>query len=100
MLKRARGRLIPAYAGSTMGGFLAVRCIRAHPRLRGEHKILTFPEIWDTGSSPLTRGAPSMSGCTSIMSGLIPAYAGSTSPRAGVDAERRAHPRLRGEHST
>ena len=50
------------------------------------------------GSSPLTRGK--RPGCSSVAvgSGLIPAHAGKTEPRAGLQRSRRAHPRSRGEN--
>ena len=33
----ARGRLIPAHAGSTLLGDVRIRGRKAHPRSRGEH---------------------------------------------------------------
>ena len=51
------------------------------------------------GSSPHTRGAPSI--YWSAISGrrIIPAYAGSTACRRRPDRTGRDHPRIRGEHS-
>ena len=93
-----RSRLIPAYAGSTCLVLLRVRCNRAHPRLRGEHSRWgTFHAGLD-GSSPPTRGAQSGQAATDRLNGLIPAYAGSTSPRSPARSRAWAHPRLRGEH--
>ena len=51
------------------------------------------------GSSPLTRGARGMPIAPLHLQRLIPAYAGSTWALAGIGWSRRAHPRLRGEHS-
>ena len=71
--------LIPAYAGST----------QAVDRRVNVHR----------GSSPLTRGAPCHARRGRGCQGLIPAYAGSTRWRIPGGWLRRAHPRLRGEHS-
>ena len=77
--RRRSGRIIPAYAGST----IIFRSIAA----------------FEVGSSPHTRGAQRLS--TSIWRAwrIIPAYAGSTA--AGRRGRRPApdHPRIRGEHS-
>ena len=51
------------------------------------------------GSSPLTRGAPTIHQAKAHQPGLIPAYAGSTLTPHCCAREQRAHPRLRGEHT-
>ena len=70
--------IIPAYAGSTRGSARCRTGGRDHPRIRGEHvaEIFKFPD--HPGSSPHTRGAPSSRMNSSKISGIIPAYAGST----------------------
>ncbi len=71
-------RLIPAYAGRTLGSVNAAAGCGAHPRLRGAD-VLTRPSFAALdGSSPLTRG-----GLIDLFTdpddvGLIPAYAGRT----------------------
>ena len=50
------------------------------------------------GSSPLTRGAQAGPSRRVQLSGLIPAYAGSTCRPPTGAAHHWAHPRLRGEH--
>ena len=74
-----RGRIIPAYAGSTN---LSEEC------------------SWEgTGSSPHTRGARFLSIVFATSRRIIPAYAGSTR-LSGSDGGRGGdHPRIRGEHS-
>ena len=72
------GGIIPAYAGSTVGGNTADRVIQ--------------------GSSPHTRGAPSRGSHTSAWTGIIPAYAGSTNLPTAGDDKAADHPRIRGEH--
>ena len=71
---------------------------RAHPRLRGEHAANGAAQAAETGSSPLTRGAPLGASGFYLRFRLIPAYAGSTEAANSTLAALRAHPRLRGEH--
>ena len=54
--------------------------------------------IATAGSSPHTRGAPAPGFSIRPGAGIIPAYAGSTSPRRRSPSARRDHPRIRGEH--
>ena len=73
------GRIIPAYAGSTIVAWMA------------RHE--------DAGSSPHTRGArcPARPPCTPGR--IIPAYAGSTSVYRALAILEGDHPRIRGEHT-
>ena len=95
---RGRCRIIPAYAGSTG------KCLRQgfrredHPRIRGEHRSQLSGWANNGGSSPHTRGAPSLSSSMNRLTGIIPAYAGSTSTRFWQFLATRDHPRIRGEH--
>ena len=94
-----RGRIIPAYAGSTCAAPWALRRRMDHPRIRGEHleraggppaqeRIIPAyagstsprePAPRPTqGSSPHTRGAPFPCPAVPVWGGIIPAYAGST----------------------
>ena len=52
--------LIPAHAGSTLISATAGDSATAHPRSRGEHPGATTGVTRVVGSSPLTRGAPSL----------------------------------------
>ena len=70
--------IIPAYAGSTAAGRWPPPTRTDHPRIRGEHDLISTAYTWAMGSSPHTRGALVDGG------GLL---------RAGLD-----HPRIRGEH--
>ena len=95
---RCRGRIIPAYAGSTTGRPGGSPQFRDHPRIRGEHVCDGAPKGGPGGSSPHTRGALVVPGLAPFGGGIIPAYAGSTS---GWIVGRRGvwdHPRIRGEH--
>ena len=50
-------RIIPAYAGSTVGRRRSSSGIWDHPRIRGEHRDLRERTTVYSGSSPHTRGA-------------------------------------------
>ena len=50
------------------------------------------------GSSPLTRGAPGARSRVRMITGLIPAHAGSTCCAISMARRGSAHPRSRGEH--
>ena len=93
-------RLIPACAGSTHGPSRQDRSRRAHPRMRGEHRASIPPPSPANGSSPHARGAQKERLEADAMPGLIPACAGSTGLRHLTSDPARAHPRMRGEHST
>ena len=73
-----RIRLIPACAGSTMLDHAERSLMRAHPRVRGEHR-----------PTPAHGGGGSW---------LIPACAGSTTAHPRPPGQPPAHPRVRGEH--
>ena len=72
--------------------------VEDHPRIRGEHKSTVNATRQPCGSSPHTRGAPTIGLGKRPPPGIIPAYAGSTgagSPRMRIVGD---HPRIRGEH--
>ncbi len=91
-------RIIPAYAGSTVriqiGGF----DFEDHPRIRGEHVMVTGCSLGAAGSSPHTRGARGRRRVGWSWSGIIPAYAGSTTSPLHTAEPDSDHPRIRGEH--
>ena len=69
-----------------------------HPRIRGEHIIFRSVAAFEVGSSPHTRGARRQVDYRREPSGIIPAYAGSTSAPTGSRSTSLDHPRIRGEH--
>ena len=93
-----RGRIIPAYAGSTRYRQHPVGEKRDHPRIRGEHVPVSVTPVSKCGSSPHTRGAQALAQCTELRARIIPAYAGSTHRGASTCTSARDHPRIRGEH--
>ena len=75
----AGGRgIIPAYAGSTATTRGPTLSREDHPRIRGEHQMTAHSSGAAAGSSPHTRGARSRPIRPGAPSGIIPAYAGST----------------------
>ena len=93
-----RGRIIPAYAGSTVTILQVVAGEWDHPRIRGEHYAVTIVVRDGQGSSPHTRGAPNLHPKNDNVRGIIPAYAGSTTGRRLAVWQGADHPRIRGEH--
>ena len=91
--------LIPACAGSTLPYVRPSEVSWAHPRMRGEHFLHMLAHCGGRGSSPHARGAPVKVNIREHVPGLIPACAGSTPGPVPTRTPRRAHPRMRGEHS-
>ena len=91
-------RIIPAYAGSTCRGGGSASCRGDHPRIRGEHASATASSCKSPGSSPHTRGAPTMAALVVAAVRIIPAYAGSTFDKLFLCGPGTDHPRIRGEH--
>ena len=91
--------IIPACAGSTIPARTTPKLRWDHPRMCGEHPIAWIVRPFVVGSSPHVRGAPKYDLATSIMTGIIPACAGSTSPLVLQPDVSRDHPRMCGEHS-
>ena len=91
-------RIIPAYAGSTMLLPIVTKVTGDHPRIRGEHGSTARIRGFRVGSSPHTRGALAGFDVPVDLTGIIPAYAGSTPGDAGTPGRAADHPRIRGEH--
>ncbi len=96
--KDSRRRIIPARAGSTRGVCGRRWGAGDHPRSRGEHMGTRSVARLPRGSSPLARGARPAKFHLGGRNRIIPARAGSTRVCASSDAERKDHPRSRGEH--
>jgi len=92
-------RLIPACAGNTASSGAPPTSATAHPRVRGEHAVMTTCIGSARGSSPRARGTPSAMSVLPSWVGLIPACAGNTSPSDSRRPGPTAHPRVRGEHA-
>ena len=70
--------IIPACAGSTARERPNLRRLRDHPRMRGEHQVMTSSASASPGSSPHARGALVDDAELRDRHGIIPACAGST----------------------
>ena len=92
-------RLIPAHAGKTTISSSACRPTPAHPRSRGENAACMSSMVAPFGSSPLTRGKPSVGPAAGFGRGLIPAHAGKTGRGGPWWSRLSAHPRSRGENA-
>ncbi len=92
-------RLIPAGAGNTQYGWGCVGAGPAHPRRRGEHRIVIAKRAPSSGSSPQARGTLEADTAAALAVRLIPAGAGNTATCACRVAIAGAHPRRRGEHA-
>ena len=93
-----RPGIIPACAGSTIGGWRNRKRPRDHPRMRGEHRAQAVLHVRSAGSSPHARGAPQRTSGRQGRRGIIPACAGSTSRSPAPCSRSGDHPRMRGEH--
>ena len=91
-------RFIPAGAGNTRAGFLALAKIPVHPRRRGEHCTRMTRHPLPGGSSPQARGTRNSDYARRVRARFIPAGAGNTRPERRGTAGRAVHPRRRGEH--
>ena len=95
---RIAGRIIPAYAGNTLGHDGYCFPGRDHPRVCGEHIRSRCSRNVILGSSPRMRGTPKQQQVSGRVSGIIPAYAGNTSRTTRTAHGSRDHPRVCGEH--
>ena len=92
------GGIIPACAGST-ARFSTVNGLTGdHPRMCGEHVSRMSPGCGLPGSSPHVRGAHVRRLRVPLVSGIIPACAGSTNSSMVFPVDKRDHPRMCGEH--
>ena len=96
--QNARGRIIPACAGSTSSAGPPRSSGRDHPRVCGEHRLSRFVLTFGSGSSPRVRGARAHDHRNGQGGGIIPACAGSTGARRTAAIFAKDHPRVCGEH--
>ena len=76
------------------------RCFRDHPRIRGEHWFSRVQRVLSSGIIPAYAGStPSHIPPSVSAQGSSPHTRGARVVRPVVDAVRRDHPRIRGEHS-
>ena len=90
--------IIPACAGSTLARNAMRPIRRDHPRMCGEHADRAGVGAVGAGSSPHVRGAHVRRLRVPLVSGIIPACAGSTNSSMVFPVDKRDHPRMCGEH--
>ena len=93
-------RFIPAYAGNAAGLLALRRRLPVHPRIRGERRFIVQRVIFQSGSSPHTRGTHIVNIENDGKRRFIPAYAGNAPPIAKRSRSGSVHPRIRGERHT
>ena len=91
-------RIIPADAGSTVGGSDVAAIMGDHPRGCGEHDHPVILAKRNRGSSPRMRGALFWTGPGTQERRIIPADAGSTNRHLRQQLFQKDHPRGCGEH--
>ena len=90
--------LIPAHAGKTPISSRRKHDRRAHPRSRGENKVVTRPVTRPAGSSPLTRGKPAPAPTTRLAKTAHPRSRGENAPVPDLgDALQGSSPLTRGK---
>ena len=89
--------ITPACAGNSMQNSAVLRCLRDHPRLRGEQvsTLFSLRLIW--GSPPLARGTGARCSVRVLRPGITPACAGNRASGKASPPQGWDHPRLRGE---
>ena len=112
--------IIPAYAGNTIYRNATSISKRDHPRVCGEHAMLSglcvmfadhprvcgehtgagAANVTAKGSSPRMRGTQRWKIGDAKTRGIIPAYAGNTQERRTCRTQGQDHPRVCGEHSS
>ena len=97
-LALASGGIIPAYAGNTCETCEGSSDGGDHPRVCGEHAMVSATALAVRGSSPRMRGTQSRCRPCMRRTGIIPAYAGNTPQAERPEPTRRDHPRVCGEH--
>ena len=91
--------IIPACAGSSLGG-LRMNCFTwDHPRVCGEQMAYKEESTDWKGSSPRVRGAGGRRRDRARPLGIIPACAGSSTTTSTTRRESRDHPRVCGEQA-
>ena len=90
--------ITPAYAGNTTTTKNKSSVRKDHPRIRGEHYIVSMEEYGSLGSPPHTRGTLLLIIHSNYSLRITPAYAGNTVLATPIKAANWDHPRIRGEH--
>ena len=95
-----RYRFIPAHAGNSARPSLAARQPAVHPRACGEFQIDHAGGLAADGSSPRMRGIRLVPTVYITSGRFIPAHAGNSGARRGLDPAGPVHPRACGEFTS
>ena len=90
-------RITPACAGKTPRRVAPMLWITDHPRMRGEDNCCSFRNKGASGSPPHARGRPKARSRVVRGTRITPACAGKTTMFTNIMADRKDHPRMRGE---
>ena len=90
--------ITPACAGNTRQARAPCRRATDHPRVRGEHPMVTEDTVMTTGSPPRARGTRLFRRALADQLRITPACAGNTPDRQALSRGMSDHPRVRGEH--
>ena len=95
----AAHRSIPACAGNTLRWSSSRSPLPVHPRMRGEHGLVSCDESSWRGPSPHARGTQDIDNAAHKCTRSIPACAGNTELELRSAQGGPVHPRMRGEHA-
>ena len=93
-------RFIPVGTGNTRKSLGVLASTAVHPRGHGEHFLIAYNIMVNTGSSPWARGTPRNKLIQVITHRFIPVGTGNTHAIRHNYATRTVHPRGHGEHLT
>ncbi len=91
--------ITPACAGTTIGNYPVKYGRRDHPRMCGDHFLLSLPHIFGKGSPPHVRGPLGILTGQEYEQGITPACAGTTIIIICYIPTIRDHPRMCGDHN-
>ena len=92
-----RKGITPAYAGKSAVSGFGEDLTWDHPRIRGEKPYRRYVSPCRVGSPPHTRGKGPLRSLPCPSGGITPAYAGKSLPCVFPWAQKKDHPRIRGE---
>ena len=98
---RSRSRFIPAHAGNTPFSARIRRYAAVHPRARGEHAVVVLDADGQERFIPAHAGNTTLSaGIERVLIGSSPRTRGTPSLRLRRRSRPSVHPRARGEHGS
>ena len=96
--KFSHNRITPACAGTTDQWVNFLLQLQDHPRLCGDHGLISSRLQWLLGSPPPVRGPRMIKLKVMVDVRITPACAGTTMPTSAIVVLLKDHPRLCGDH--